>query len=749
MSKKYKLKVGVQENLRDLTVEVNDNQPRPWDGSDHLKYIGKEQTRIDGREKVTGRAKYTFDRQLPGMLWARFLRSPYPAAVVKSIDSSEAEKMPGVYAVITVAEKLPMTIRFAGQEILAVAADSDCVAEEAVRRIQIEYDKKPFVVSADEARKADAPRVYSGMNSNMRETRIRPEDARESDYDRLLSGSHVRVDQTYRTQVQTHSAMETHGIVAVWEDARHLKAWASTQGTFAVRNDLADYFGLPKSNVRVITEYMGGGFGAKLGGGIYYIMAARLAKKTGKPVRLMLNRKEEHLSVGNRPDSVQHLQIGADRNGKITAIKLKSYGTAGIGTGAGTSGPARNIYQTDNIYVAETDVLTNAGPGAAFRAPGHPQGVFALEQAIDELAWKLKMDPLEFRRINTAGDERRRVEYRIGAGKIGWHKRNPKAGADKGVIKRGLGVANSVWYYIYGRGFVCSIQVHSDGSVLLTNGVQDIGGGIGTVMAMVVAEELGLKPTDIEVKIGDTQYGLGPASGGSQTTAGITPAVRDAAWAAGQRVLKIAADMMNEKIQNLELADGRILVKNKKEKFITWKKACSKIPGDQFTVSGERVKDNHGLQRRTIAGVQFADVSVDIETGVVTVNKIVAVHDCGRPMDRLTIRNQINGGVIQGISYALFENRILDRNTGVMVNANLEQYKIAGSVDVPQIESVILDVNEGQSSTGAIGIGEPATVPTAAAIANAVYHAIGVRVRELPMTPQRILAALDQTKGVK
>lgn len=747
MSKKYKLKVGVQQDLHDLTVEVNDNQPRPWDGTDELNFVGGDQTRIDGMEKVTGRAKYSFDRRPSGMLWAKFLRSPHPAAIVTSVDVTAAKKLHGVRAVLTVAQKFPMTVRFAGQEILAVAADTEQIAEQALRLVKVEYNPQPFVVDVEKAIKADAPKVYAQTASNKRDPRIRPEDAKKEDIDALFAKSYAVIDQTYRTQVQTHSAMETHGSVAMWEDDQHLKVWASTQGTFAVRNDLAEYFGLPKSNVRVITEYMGGGFGAKLGGGIYYVMAAKLARATGKPVRLMLNRKEEHLAVGNRPNSVQHLRIGADKKGKLTAIQLESFGTAGIGGGAGTSGPARNIYETANIFTSETDVFTNGGPGAAFRAPGHPQGAFAMEQAIDELAWKLKMDPLEMRRINTLNDPRRQEEYRIGAEKIGWAKRSPRAGSERGVIKRGIGMANSVWYYIYGKGFICSIQVHSDGSVLLTNGVQDIGGGIGTVMAMVAAEELGLKPSDIEVKIGDTRYGLGPASGGSQTTAGISPAVRDAAWAAKQRILKIAAKIMGTKVQDLDAGDGKIFNKKNPQQSISWKKACSKIPGDQFTVNGERVEDNHPLQRRTIAGAQFADVSVDTGTGVITVNKVVAVHDCGRPMDRLTIRSQINGGIIQGISYALFEDRILDRNTGVMVNANLEQYKIAGSFDVPEIESVILDVNEGQSSTGAIGIGEPATVPTSAAIANAVYHAIGVRIRELPMTPDKVLAALQMKGG--
>ncbi|MBX7151235.1 xanthine dehydrogenase family protein molybdopterin-binding subunit [bacterium] len=759
MSKQVTLKLGVEKNLKDVTVDIADNTPKPWDGADQLKFIGGKTTRNDGIDKVTGKAKYTFDIQLPGMLYAAFLRSSHSAAVVKSIDISKAEKYPGVKAVMSVTEQWPMAVRFAGQEILAIAAETQHQAEEALKLVSVEYERKPFVVDIEKAKngkvlvfdetveekttEGDAPggAAKVSQKGNVRGPRA---NGNLAQVDAALAGSDVIVEATYTTQVQTHSAMETHGVVVRWDAEDQLTVWASTQGTFSVRDELADVFQLPKTNVRVYTEYMGGGFGAKFGAGVYGVMAAKLAKKAKAPVRLMLNRKEEHLAVGNRPSSVQTFKIGAGKDGKLKAIKLLSYGTAGIGTGAGSAGPARVMYFTiDNVYTEESDVFTNAGPGAAFRAPGFPQGTFALEQTIDELAYKLNMDPLEFRKMNSTADLVRMAEYEIGAKKFGWEKRNPKAAADKGPIKKGYGMANSVWYYITGAGFQAAIQVNSDGSVELTNGVQDIGGGIRTVMAMVTAEELGLQPKDIVVKIGDTQYGLGPASGGSQTTAGITPAVRNAAYLAKMKMLDIAAPLLGVKAEELGLADGKIIVTANPSKSLTWKQVASKIPGDKFTVIGERLKDHLEVRPRLLAGVQFAEVEVDTETGVIKVKRVVAVHDCGRPMNRLTLESQINGGVIQGISYALFENRLLDRNTGLMVNANFDQYKIAGSLDMPEIESVIIDVNNGQSSTGAMGIGEPATVPTAAAIANAFYHATGVRVRELPMTPAAVLKALQ------
>ncbi len=769
MPKKVKLHLGVQGHTRDVEVDLPDGALRPWDAHDKLEFVGHRVPRVDGRAKTTGAAKYTFDIQLPGMLHGRILRSPYPSAVITAIDTSAAERYPGVKA-IHVLQDLPITLRFAGQEFLAIAATTPHAAEEALKLVKVDYTTKPFVTDVEEAMKPEAPVVFSStveekksagdlpgqgsenqQRGNVRgptvDKKLKGEDKSVEALDKLLAASDAVVEATYRTQVQTHCAMETHGVVARWEADGQLTVWASTQGTFSVRDELAETLGVPKSKIRVITEHMGGGFGAKFGAGIYGVAAAQLARKAKAPVRLIYDRKEEHLSTGNRPSSHQTLKIGATREGKLTAIKLTSYGTAGVGTGAGTSGPAKNLYECENVWTEESDVFINAGPAAAFRAPGHPQGAFALEQAIDEMAYKLGIDPLEFRKRNTQQDEVRHVEYTLGAERFGWQKRNPLPGADRGVLKRGSGVANSLWYYFYGTGFQVAVQVNSDGTVEVTNGVQDLGTGIRTVMATIVAEELGLKPSDIIVRIGDTNFGLGPASGGSTTTAGIAAPSRDAANAAKLKMLDTASTLLHVPANDLACSGGRIFARSSPEKGLTWKQVASRIPGDKFTVQGERMDDNRKLSSSRLRGVQFAEVEVDTETGIVRVQRVVAVHDCGRPMNRLTIESQINGGVIQGISYALFEDRILDRNTGIMVNPNLEQYKIAGALDVPQIDSVIIDYDTGVNSVSAMGIGEPATVPTAAAIGNAVFHAIGVRLRELPITPDKVLAALSTKKG--
>jgi len=765
MNKKEKVSVGLPDNLREIIIEIPEDEPKPWDGKSELNYIGKRVKRIDGIDKTTGKAKYTFDVKIPGMLYAKFLRSDFPSGTISEIDLSKAQKLKGVYSVLPAQDDLPLIIRYAGQEIAAVAAETAEIAETALQQITFKHTTSDFVLSVEDAIRENAPLVYQTtvkekttegdldssessvvQEGNIRGPKIFPEDENAEKFDDYLRNCEVIHTAEYRTQVQTHSAMETHGVVVEWGSDDKVKVWASTQGTFSVRNDIADYFKLKYNDVRVITEFMGGGFGAKFGAGLYGIMAAKLSRATGKPVRLMLDRKGEHLSVGNRPDSLQKLSIGATKEGKIKALKLISLGTGGVGTGAGTSGPIKNIYDYEKIYVEESDVFINAGPAAAFRAPGHPQGAFALEQTIDEMAHKLGIDPLEFRRINTTGNYIRQAQYVLGAEKFGWDKRNQVPGSIKGPIKRGFGVANSVWYYIYNKGFVATVTINRRGEVQVINGVQDIGGGIGTVLAMIVAEELGLEPDQITVKIGDTDNGFGPASGGSQTTAGITPAVRNAAYKAKIRMIELAASILGITTDKVTMEGSRFSDGDDISKSLSFQQVAAKIPGDEIRVTAERRSDNLGREeiKTTIDGVQFADVTVDTGTGVVKVNRIVAVHDCGRPMDRLTLESQINGGIIQGISYALYENRILDRNTGIMVNPNLEMYKIAGARDVPQIETIIMDFNQAMNSTGAMGIGEPATIPTSAAIANAVFNAIGVRLRSLPITPDKILAALEE-----
>lgn len=763
--------VGAEMTSVERTVPAD--EPPPLAPNAQLKQIGKRVPRLDGALKVSGAARYTMDMKLPGMLYARLVNASVPHARIVRIDTSAAEKLPGVRAVHVlerilgsaelkdkskeVPSKYPI-VRYAGQPLAAVAATSPVIAAEAALLVKVEYESMPFVLDLEAARQPNSPLVFPGQAAqagtagggggpqNVPQTgNVRgPVTGRSrGDVEKGFAASEVTVEGEYGTQVQTHSALETHGVIADWK-SDGLTAYASTQGTLSVRDELAAIFELPKSKVRVITEFMGGGFGAKFGAGNYGVLATHLSKKTGAPVKLFLTRKEEHWAGGNRPDSWQRLKIGAKRDGTLQAIHLVSFGTAGVGTGAGTAGPVTNLYECANVLTEEHDVFTHAGPGAAFRAPGHPQGCFALEQAMDELAEMLGMDPLALMDRNDKHPARRE-ERRIGAEKFGWTRRH-KPGADPGPMKRGMGVAQSVWYRINNMDSGCEVRITRDGSVEALSAVQDIGGGIKTVVAQVVAEELGLQPRDVTVRIGDTQSPPGPPSGGSMTTGSITPAVRNAAYKARQKVVEAIAPALQAKAEDLHFADGKLHI-GRNGRAITFKQAAAKLPVEQVSASASRSPEYGERAAITIGGVQFCELAVDTETGIVRVERFLAVHDCGRPMNLLQLESQVNGGILQGISYALFENRRLDRNTGIMVNPNLEQYKILGSKETPKIEAYFVENYLGRSSTDAGGIGEPATIPTSAAIANAFYNATGVRIRQLPITPARVLAALGRLQA--
>jgi xanthine dehydrogenase YagR molybdenum-binding subunit len=759
-------------------AEPPSDEPPPWGMAKDLLVVGKSTPRLDGKLKVTGAARYTADVHLLGMLFARRVTSPHAHARVRSVDTRAAAALPGVKAVHVVEHaidegaalrdhslergKYP-TVRYVGQLVAAVAATSQALADEAAQLIRVEYEPLPFVVELERAMQPSAPRVFPGAVDDEEsgggggsekglatKGNIRgPNEETKGDVSAGLRAAAVTVAGDFKTQVQTHSAMETHGVVADWR-ADGLTVYASTQSTESVRDELSEVFTLPKAKIRVITEFMGGGFGAKFGAGHYGVVATQLSKQAGAPVRLMLDRREEHLCVGNRPSTQQSITVGAKPDGALTAIKLESYGSAGVGTGAGVGFFTALIYPVANFSSRQFDVFTNVGPAAAFRAPGNPQGAFALEQVIDELAEKLHLDPLVLRdRIDTVerrndGDMRKR-ERAVGAERFGWHKRR-KPGSDAGVWKRGIGVAQSLWGRFVHMESACEVRLHKDGSIELRSSVQDIGTGTRTGLGQVVAEELGVRPEDVFVHIGDTAFPAGPGSGGSTTLCSITPAARTAAWKAKLQLFKACARDLDATPDSLQLRNGKIVAPNGKS--LPWKKATARLTTD-IAERAVRAPDYGGNQHLRMGGVQFAEVLVDTETGVIKVERMLAVHDCGRVINPLAVQSQINGGILHGLSWALYEERHVDAPTGHVMNANLDQYKIAGARETPEIEVMLLDQYLGKSNTDVSGIGEPANVPTAAAIANAVYNATGARIRELPMRPHVVLAALGKVAEVR
>ena len=767
-------------SLGQTSRQIPAGEPPPLAPNADLAVIGKSIPRIAGRAMVTGAARYTVDVRLPGMLFARILRSPHPHARILSIDTSAAEQHADVRAVHVVIENsrtamrmgvggsgvLP-TVRYVGASIAAIAATTRSSADEAIRLIKVNYEILPFVVDMDEARHPNAPRVFEAVASQSGS----PAASRaietgnvfgpttgtffggpRGDVTQGFREADVIVDGEFRTQVQTHCCLEPHAIVADWR-AEGLTVYISTQDTVGVRNDLAAAFGLAREGVRVVTEYMGGGFGSKLSVGDYGYIAVQLSRKAGAPVALVFDRSEEQQASGNRPGTWQRLRIGACRDGTLTAISLLSYGTAGVDLGAGVGNIAQAMYDCPNFEMAQHDVFIHAAPGCPMRAPGNVQGAFALEQMVDELADKLGLDPLALRdRINPSVV--RREERRIGAERFGWGRRRP-ASADGGPVKRGAGVAQSFWPGIVQTNAACEVRLDRDGSVELRSSVQDIGSGIRTLLAQVVAEELGLRPEDISVRIGDTHFAPGPSSGGSKTAGSITPAARKAAYQVRKELFAAAALALGAQPDDLAARQGRIFARGNPSRDISFRQAAGLLDKDAVSAVAER-GDNYGgfrvsspmnIAREDLGGVQFAEVAVDTETGIVRVERVTAVHDCGRPMNPRQIESQIHGGILMGISFALFENRILDHHTGRMVNADLEQYKLVGPHETPAIDVVLLENYQAISATDACGIAEPATIATAAAVANAIHNAIGVRMHELPMTPAAVLAVLGRVPG--
>jgi xanthine dehydrogenase YagR molybdenum-binding subunit len=778
----------IGDRVEQVTRGVPADEPPPLAENAKLKVIGQRLPRMDAVQKVTGKARYTFDVQLPGMLYARRVVSSIPHGRVVAIDTSAAEKYPGVRAVHVLDRQLQSAqlrdpnvegkarypvVRYLGQPLAAVAAESQRAADEAAALVTVTYEPLPHVTTLDEAMKDDAPLVFPGATEQAataggggatpglpQRGNIRGPDTGmifglpRGDVAKGLGDADVVVTAEYRTQVQTHVPLESHGMVADWRDDE-LIIYASTQFTMSVRDEAAEIFDLPKNRVRVISDFTGGGFGAKFGIGNLGLLAISLSRKTGLPVRLMLDRREEHVAVGNRPDSFQRLSIGARRDGTLTAIKLESYGTGGVAAGAGVGFAHPMMYPCPNVTADQYDVFTNAGPCAAFRAPGQVQGIFGLEQSLDELAERLAMDPIALRdTIDTSGSEdsrARRVQRHRGAEKFGWSSRR-RAGADAGPLKRGLGVAQSHWVSVIHRATSCEVRINGDGSVEAFNGAQDVGTGTRTVLAQVVAEELALRADQIASHIGDTRYPTGPASGGSRVTGSLTPAARNAAHRAARDLARRLAPLLDVQPHAIVFAEGHVGVPGNAQAWLPFEDAIRKLNITELSYFADRPDDYDGygivtseyaIGKHGIGGVQFAEVLVDVETGAVKVQRIVAVHDCGRPINPMLTESQIYGGVIQGLSYALYEERHLDARSGLQLNANIDQYKIVGSWEVPVIEVHLLEQLTGQSSTDARGVAEPSNVATAAAIANAFYNATGKRIRTLPMTPANVLQALS------
>ena len=734
----------------------------PWG---ETRVVGKALPRVDGYERVSGTAVYARDFALPGMLYATIVRCPHVHARVKKVDVSKAERMNGVCAVITgdtpgaripwyAGDKGPVSwlfdphCRHEGEEVAAIIAETQQQAFDAARSVAVEYEVLPFVIDHDKALGTGSPPVHEGGN-----LQGKPGIYQRGNPAAGFAEAAVVLEQTYRTPTQLHSTMEVHGSVAQWDGDR-LTVWDTNQGVFGRRAELAEALKLPLSAVRVISHYTGGGFGSKLELGKYTVIAALGARMTGQPVKLFLTREETFLVTGNRPANTITIKAGVKKDGTLTAIEARLTGPVGAYPHGSTSAyQIMDLYQCPNVRTEETDVFINAGKARPMRAPGFPACGWALEQMMDSLAAKLGMDPLDLRLRNIPSVSQVRGNRPFtstglrqclveGARAFGWNEARLHPPGD-GHLRRGVGLAAGMWGWDGEPNATAIVKLMADGSVNLNTGASDIGTGTKTVMAMVVSEELGVPIDRIQIEHADTattQYA--PDSGGSQTTHINSPAVRAAAVAVRDELLSLAAEELKQPVSALALRDGAVETAA----------PARRIPlSDLKSLSAKQVLIGIGRRGAHPEGkialpfaAQFAEVEVDTRTGTVRVLRMLAAHDSGRVMSRLTYENQVFGGITMGLGHALTEQRVLDRRTGKMVNANWHDYAIPTALDVPaDLTCLPIDPHDTEcNSVGAKGLGEPATIPTAAAIANAVCAAAGVRIFEGPITQARILESL-------
>ena len=726
-----------------VEIEVDDVGGPGWGPNDKHALLNHHLRRVDGPLKVSGVAEYTYDKRLSGMLHGRVLRSPHAHARVIRIDTTAAERIPGVKAVVRItdkpdqsapaetggakaAEPKDILVHFAGQPVAAVAAETPEIAEDAIRAIKVEYEVLPHVVRAEDALKETAPKVFPEGN-------LEPRDSQG--YATRVAAAWEKCDVVfegeYRTPIVHHASLETHGHVVDFRGGNTATVYASTQGTFTIPGDAAKELGLKESDVTAIVEHMGGGFGSKFGIGIEGALACHLAKQAKAPVKLMLTRQDEFLLAGNRSGSWQKFKAGANKDGTLVALQALQYQLGGLGDGSQAGQPY--IYRVTNSYRERFAIHTHEDASRAMRAPGHPQASYAIECLMEDLADKLSMDPLEFRKKNLRDKVYHRQLDR-GAREIGWDRRNKTPGGGAGPLKRGIGCAVGTWGGGGNNQCKVDVTISRDGSVVVAVGTQDLGTGTRTFTRAIVAEELGLQQKDIVEKIGNSTLGGANASGGSTTSASLSPSVKNGAYKARIAMAeKIAPLLGGVKPEEIKFADGNI---NGGGKSLTWKQACAALPSAGVTARGEWQAE---LQATGVHGVCFAEVEVDVETGRVRPIKMVHVQDIGLPLNRLAVESQINGGMIQSLGMALWEGRVMDATLGIQLNPGFGDYKLPGCAEMPELVALIDDEDKREA---VIGVGEPAIIPSVGALANAVFNAIGIRVPDLPVTPDKILMAL-------
>lgn len=738
---------------------------KTWGPPEELAAVGKSIPKKGALEKVTGRAQYSFDVHLPRMLYGAILGSSQAHARIGDMDIRAAMALPGVKTVLTPADEprlrwdaerflLDTTARFAGQEIAAVAAEDETTAEEAVRLIKVRYDRLPVVIDPEDALKPGT--VLLQPQGNL--WKGQPEIYQRGNIEAGLAAADFTHEASYTTSVQHHATMEPHGCVAAWS-GDELTLWDSTQGIHWVRDFMALRLRMPINKIRVISQYTGGGYGSKNGIKPFHIIAALLARKSGRPVKLFMSRADEFVASHHRPQTIQYLKAGVKNDGTLTALYSRIVGQAGPyqenAMWAGRAGDAtRRLYHCPHVKTETYTVHTNSQSPIPCRGPGTAENLCALEQFMDELAEKAGMDPLAFRMKNYSQADQQKglpysskglaASYQKGAEAFRWE--HPKPGSlRQGEKFRGVGMGSLLWAGNETEQSQAMVVLQADGTAQVVAGISNIGVGAETIFTQIAAEELGYPVEAVGVSYGDTHshpYTIN-SSYGSRTTPISGPAVRNAAADAKRKLLALAASSLEAGPADLDIKEGKIFLRNNPAKAVPVREVTKRMGRELIIGTGRRPANPEGF-KVDIFGAHFVEVEVDGGTGSVKLLRAVCVHDSGRWINPLTAESQIQGGFIQGAGMALTEERVMDKRLGIQLNRNLHEYGLPTVLDVPEsVVAVDPRVRDVSNNINAKGLAEPPTVGAGGAIGNAIYNAIGVRIRDYPITPDKILAALE------
>lgn len=747
-----------------------------------LKVVGTSPIRHDGVDKVTGRAVYGGDFYLPGMLYGKVLRSPHAHAKIKSIDYSEALKLHGVRAIVTAKDLPPMSddelkespeggifslkdVRgnvlagakalYRGQSVAAVAADSLAIAEDALELIKVEYEPLPSVLKVRDAMKSGAPILHDDLFTNeLGKAADKPSNIasrkqfKQGDVEAAFKKADVIIEREFETASVHQGYIEPHNSTSRWEPDGRLTIWCSTQGSFVVRDQISQLFQMPLAKVRVVPMEIGGGFGGKVP--IYLeSLTTLLSKQTGRPVKIVMKRDEEFEATGPNNGSRISVKMGATKDGRIiageTTLTYEAGAFKGSAVGAGMMGIFAP-YDIENVLIDGYDVVVNKPKNQAYRAPGATPASFAGETVVDELAEKLGIDPLKFRLMNAAKEGTRRPDGVL----------NPRIGMEETVVaalesdhynsplggpNRGRGVATGYW----GTGGMQSsvnLNVNPDGTVIMVEGSVDIGGS-RTVLAMQAAEALGIAAEDIRPMVVDTDaIGYTAVTGGSRTTFATGMAAYEAAQDLKGKLIERTSQMWEVSPEQVDYRDGVLYNKADPALAMTFKELAARLNSSGGPISGTasvNARSKIGSSYTT----QLVDLEVDPETGGVKILRVTVIQDAGKAVHRGYAEGQLQGGIVQGLGWALNEEYAYN-DDGRMTNPTLLDYRMPLALDLPMIDPIIVEVANPDHPYGVRGIGEPPIVPTAAAVANAIYRATGIRMNKLPMNPPRIMEALSE-----